>query len=93
MLAHEAVEFLAVLGLPQGGHVLVERLDLFVETPALLFEAAQLLGAVLIEGGIAARVPRTAVPVPATRPAILAGGDSTAAQCPTRAAGSPGWSG
>ena len=65
MLAHEAVEFLAVLGLPEVGHVLVERVDLFIEPATLLFEATQLLGAVLVERGVAARVPITAMPMPA----------------------------
>src|SRR5690606_29201258 len=55
MLAHEAVELLAVLGLAQIGHIFVEGVDLGVETGAFLFEAAKLLGAIFVESGIARR--------------------------------------
>src|SRR5690606_6583511 len=54
LLAHEAVELLAVTGHAEVPHILVEGVDLLVEALALLFEPAELLGAVLIEGSIAA---------------------------------------
>ena len=57
MFAHEAVEFLAVLGLAQIGHIFVERVDLGIEPGALFFEALELLGTVFVEGG--ADVART----------------------------------
>src|SRR5690606_36074193 len=52
-VAHEAVEFLAVARLAQVGEVLLEGLELFVEPPAFLVEALELLLAIGVEGGVA----------------------------------------
>src|SRR6188768_3943987 len=60
-VTHEAVEFFAILGHAEVPHVLVEGADFLVEALALPLEPLQLLGTVVIEGGVAARVPRPAV--------------------------------
>src|SRR5690606_756913 len=52
-LAHEAVELLAVAGLVKIGEILLESLAFLFEPAALVLEALQLLGAVVIEGCVA----------------------------------------
>src|SRR5690606_31265568 len=53
--AHEAIELFAILGLAQIGHIFLEGVDLGIETGALFLEALELVGTIVIEGGIAGR--------------------------------------
>src|SRR5690606_30553366 len=55
VLGHEAVEFFAVLGLAQVGHIFVEGFDLGVEPGAFFFQTAQLVLTIFVKSGIARR--------------------------------------